>query len=182
MSSLDVIGSARELSWRARPLVVRDVVRAKLVLPIVVPAPAAGNEWAYTVPADSTYELLSVFFTLTTSATVANRSPSLHVNDPQGNTFVRIGAPATIAENNSTRVSGYAGLGIIQSTTTHNFSLPSPPIVVPGAWVITTNTIAIQAGDTYTNVRLLVRDLREYDAMAYLDAVADRMWHAPATP
>jgi hypothetical protein len=46
-----------------------------------VVAPAAGADWAWTIPAGEYWELVSVYAKLVTSAAVANRFPSLIVGD-----------------------------------------------------------------------------------------------------
>jgi hypothetical protein len=48
---------------------------------VVVPNPAAGADWSVTVPASEVWSLVTITATLTTSAAVANRLPSLVVTD-----------------------------------------------------------------------------------------------------
>jgi hypothetical protein len=48
---------------------------------VTVPNPAAGADWSLTVPASEVWSLVTITATLTTSAAVANRAPSLVVSD-----------------------------------------------------------------------------------------------------
>jgi len=60
--------------------------------PLTATNPAAGANYTHTVNPDSWERLLSIAFTLTTSATVANRIVTVQYADPQGHVWAADGA------------------------------------------------------------------------------------------
>lgn len=120
--------------------------------------PAAGADWAITVPAGARWRISSFAATLTTSATVANRIVRLQMNDAAVNNIMQTAPTAVIPASTTAVVSGFPG----QSTPTTdpltiNVAMPGNPIL-PSAFRIVTSTIGIQAGDQWSAIWFEVED------------------------
>lgn len=120
--------------------------------------PAAGAEISETVPTGARWELIAIKFTLTTSATVANRLVSLTLDDGV-NIFCISGGNQSEPASTVFVYSWSEGLagGLVTPTNAISFSLPNPNRLPAGAR-IRTQTGAIQAGDQYSAVQYLVRE------------------------
>lgn len=117
-----------------------------------VPAPAAGADWTFTLPAAGYWRIRSVFATLTASATVANRQPGLAITD--GTVLWHRARPgAVLIANGVADVLAMPGLGFqTQGATQGTFTLPIPDVVMPPGFVISSVSTALQAGDQYSSI------------------------------
>lgn len=120
--------------------------------------PAAGAEITETVPTNAQWELLALFTTFTTSAAVANRIPSL-VLDDGANIFYRFGVTATIPASQTRRLLWHpGGLGSIADANNQiSHASPIGARLAP-AFRIRTITTAIDVADQYSLVQYLVRE------------------------
>lgn len=110
--------------------------------------PAAGLEISETVPTNARWLLKTFRFPLTTSAVVANRRPTLIIDDG-ANELWRVGSNVDQA---ASQISIYeAGAGAAFATLDARvFSLPLPVgLLLMGGYRIRTSTAAIDAGDDY---------------------------------
>ena len=119
--------------------------------------PAAGNEILETVPTNARWRLHAMNFTLTTSATVANREPVLQIDDgvtayvaiPSGNNQTASQVFKYTYARNAQRVLGATALAIV---------LPYPQIDMMGGHRFGTLTTGLQAGDDYSAPQYLVEE------------------------
>lgn len=151
MDAEDVVGGALERG-------LYELLRQRLVTEKLVAAPAAGAEWAVSVPARTTWEVLSVRHRLATSAVVANRAPGLRVNDPNGITVYQLSPQAVLAAGAASFVDFLPGLGTTESVQQQQALLPSPVPVIPEGWSIGSLTTGIDVGDQYSGIVLVVRE------------------------
>lgn len=132
-----------ETSWR----------RSRIVVPVA--SPAAGSDWSITVPGGHVWTPRAVFGQLATSAVVATRSVRLTLTDGV-RTFLSTPPTATQAASLSRLYSW-----LIQSGTVANgLGILSVLLDWPlqAGWTIGTTTEAIDVGDAWTGVFLLVED------------------------
>lgn len=140
--------SARALAWPAANLNEPDMIDGE-VKAVNGTNPAAGSEISYTVPAYYTLELLSITFSLVTSATVASRS--VHLNIQVSGATVYQGILNTSQAASTTRTYFFqAGHSLFTDfdNTTILGPLPAKIIIPPGD-IITTTTTNLQAGDDF---------------------------------
>ncbi|GIV04115.1 MAG: hypothetical protein KatS3mg015_2945 [Fimbriimonadales bacterium] len=116
--------------------------------------PSAGSEATVTIPAGSVRRIVSVQFTLVTSATAANRRVVVIVDDGTNELF-RVASPTDQTASITGRYSFVPGLGgspSYQAVAASNnvCILPGPPglALLPG-YRIRTTTNNLQAGDDY---------------------------------
>lgn len=132
-----------------------------LIRSITGATPGAGAEVSETVPAGARWSLLSIIWTLTTSATVANRFPDITIDDGAA-VYFRVG-PTIAAPASSTQIyNAFQGAGVVtrDGNTTVERSLPIGLMLATGHR-IRSNTTAIQVGDQYSAVQYLVREWRD---------------------
>lgn len=124
---------------------------------IAVADPAAGAEWSETVPTNARWVLYSVRATLTTDATVANRVPTVVIDDG-ANELARVASTAVQAASLVRPYSfGAFGVGIDQGAS--GVTVPAPfPLPLQGGWRVRSLTGAIVAGDDWSVPRLLVEE------------------------
>lgn len=121
----------------------------------------AGNEVQETVPTGARWELLAFRGVLTSSATVANRRPSLLFDDGV-NTYFRVTSNQNQAASLTFTYDHAAGVTQVANTTDGLIVSPLPVGARLGAGHrIRTITIGLQAGDTWTAIQYLVREWLE---------------------
>jgi hypothetical protein len=140
----------------------RTTVLPSNIKVIETEAPAAGAESITVIPAGKAWRVMSFIATLTADATVANRLPSLVIDDGT-NVLVRVFASTNVTAAQSVlfsaitagvNSSGLAGVGL------GSVPLLDPMFLVlqPG-WRIRTLTTAIVAGDQWGIARLVVDEI-----------------------
>lgn len=139
--------------------------------------PAAGQEVSDAVPSNTRWRLISANFALVTSATVANRFPTV-VLDDGATTLWRAGTNvAQTASLTATYSAGSAGTFGTVGTNLYEIALPTPPVVLTGGFRIRTSTIAIDTGDNYGPPQYLVEEF----IGNYSSRPLPRAWRAVAT-
>ena len=130
---------------------------------IVLANPGAGNEISLTVPQQETWEFLGLTYDLNTSATVANRV--IKVIFVINGVTMRAYSDRQLPENSSekhdwvqVRASYYITTGNYPAGS-HNYLLPFMMLDGNGGGTVRigTSTNNLQAGDTFTNVQLIIR-------------------------
>ena len=123
---------------------------------VILPAPAAGAQWSYTVDGRYWERLVAVKFVFTTSAVVANRFPVLALEDanntvitavPGGNSVAASSTLTTYLVNDGP---AYAGGSV---GNTYGFL---PDILVPPGYSWVSQTAAMDVGDAYSGIVLTV--------------------------
>lgn len=120
--------------------------------------PAAGAEISQTVPTAARWLLRGMAVSFTTSAAVANRAPTVIIDD--GATILQQYQAAAVQAAGVTRSLLVGATGVIPDATAaviQIFSQPSIPML-PG-WRIRTSTTNIQAADAYGAPQFYVEEL-----------------------
>jgi hypothetical protein len=124
---------------------------------VTVAAPAAATDFVYLLPNGFSYEVQSIFFTLTTDANVISRFVRLHYLD----------AAIVIAENTNElamtatstwRISAAIGLSTQAAAATSERSLPLPHrYIMPGNFSIRSLIISLQAADQLSDIEITLK-------------------------
>jgi hypothetical protein len=122
--------------------------------------PAAGVEISETVPAGVRWRLLSLWFTLTTSAVVANRTPRIVIDDGAteyyraGSGFQQTASGTAVYEASAAPTTAATGGG------PNMFGIPYNHVLAAGHR-FRTSTVALDAGDDYSAPQYLVEEWLE---------------------
>lgn len=119
-------------------------------------APAAGNAFVHTVGSGYSEQILSIYVTLTTSATVANRAPRVEWRDQDAAIFAASTSYDTVPAGGTVDLCWVAGLGAEQSTTGGDMVMPLPLLLLPTGFQVWINPLFFQSGDQLGSVALLV--------------------------
>lgn len=125
--------------------------------PLYLSNPAAGSEWTYTVSGRFYERLLSVRYTLVTSAVVANRFPRLALADANGTHVLSVPVAGTVVAGTTLFIHGMLGAPAFGSGTTGNSQGFIPDMLIPPGWTWHVNTSGLDAGDTETGIVLIVQ-------------------------
>lgn len=138
-----------------------ELLRLRLVREVLVPSPAVGAEWTAVVPGGVIWRARSAFAVLATSAVVANRIASLDYTD--GTRILhRTGGVAALTAGGTFRNAWALGWGESKQATSSialNYALPDIPL--PAGYTIGTNTNAIDVGDQWSGIVLMVEEWDE---------------------
>lgn len=126
------------------------------IQPNVVPSPPAGEDWVFTHDWSLPPALIiSVTAELRATATVASRQPCLQLLDPSGIQFWKIQQtniqPASASYFWTWSATSFTGGAAFQSV-----SIPDNLYIPPG-WTIGPNTVALQSGDQWVNIAVLLK-------------------------
>ena len=123
---------------------------------IILPAPAAGQQWSYKVDGRYVERLVAVNFALTTSAVVANRFPVVLLRDNNGVVIAEVPAGNAVAAASTVAaylVNGSPNTAQGAAGNTYGFL---PEILIPGDWTWGSGVGAMDPGDQLSAVTLLV--------------------------
>jgi hypothetical protein len=127
------------------------------VVPIA--SPAAGADFTITTPGESTWSVLSIAATLTTSAVVANRVPVLRMTDGSS-VLWRVPALVAVTASLTTQVSWVAELGYQQAALSGGaLTVGLPPMYLQPGNIVALTTSALDVGDTWTNIVVQVAEV-----------------------
>lgn len=131
---------------------------------VTVPAPAAGADLVVKVPGGRLWRVLTGFVTFTASAVVANRFPRLQLLDG-GQVFWEGGEATALTAGLTRRYSIAAGgLQATGAVSPAPNQLFMPLVHLHGEQQIVTSTAAIDVGDQWSAMRLLIEELYFDDA------------------
>jgi hypothetical protein len=151
----------QELGWPGSPI-ADSLSHSGALLIGVVPDQIAGLDWSATVPDGVRWEILSAAGILTTSAAVANRIPRLFFTHPGPVTILVV--PHQFQGVASSVLSYTWGQGLAGTLTAPGQGaigvLPQNFPLLSGT-TIATNTVGLQAGDQWTNIRMMIREWLE---------------------
>jgi hypothetical protein len=116
---------------------------------IVGTQPAAGQEISETVPTGAIWRVHSITFTLTTSATVADRWVNI-IGRSGTNVAMRSIAAASTPASTSNQYSAFAGGVRASAAGVVSMVLPSLGLLLYSGWAIGTGTTGLQAGDQFS--------------------------------
>lgn len=143
---------------QAGGIALERLLEMQLQRTILVPTPSVGAEWSTTVPAGVTWEVLAFRHTLTTSAVVANRIPTIRVRDQDGNTLMRFAPPAVVTANVGTPMTYAAGIGGDRPLSENVSLFPPPFVTLSSGYTIGSLTSALDVGDAYSAIVVTVRE------------------------
>jgi len=110
-------------------------------------APAAGQPLNVKVPVSQLWRFLGIFFTLTTSAAVANREMFVSVSDQSGVSVVTIGTSAFVPASSTVQARFAYIFTSMFSDVGGGLYAPFPDNFFPGGVTLGLNAGAMQAGD-----------------------------------
>lgn len=131
-----------------------DNARKWTIISQQVANPAAGADWSLTVPAGSEWRVKAVTCKLATNSTAATRVPALSIKDASGNVVLL--APPGTTEGASNALTFGWGVSCLSATQGSVVMGAAPEITLPEGFVIGTNTAAIQTGDQWSLINLLI--------------------------
>jgi hypothetical protein len=138
--------------------------------------PAAGTDFKITVPGQSVWQLYALTATLTTSATVANRTPALNITD--GTSIVTQVAPGVALTATLTTVVSWLaeGPGLATSIVGGVLNAKVPPTILQPGWTVGPVTGLIDTTDQWSKIVLTVVEVfvgdvehDRYDAQKIID-------------
>ena len=147
-----------ETTWRR----VRQVVRSAV--------PAVATDPTFTVPAGHVWRVRAISAQVVTDANVANRSPLLQVSDGTA-VFLTIPPFAVITAGLTARLSWLVQAGPYGAAAAQ--VMPLPELELQAGWVVSLLTGAIQAGDQYSALALIVDDMTVRGGNADLSDIPD---------
>lgn len=140
--------------------------------------PAAGADFTITVPGESTWQVVALSARFVTSNAVANRGPGLLVTDGT-NTIGEWPTGVVLTASLTTRITWSASGGsLMTSIISGALTVPIPPLILPGGYVVRTGTSLIDTADQWDRIVLTVVELQTGDK-AYeahlLEKIVDRL-------
>jgi len=114
--------------------------------------PSAGADWSYSVPADTTFRLLSFYGELVTDANVANRYASIEVYNESPTLELDINFGYAHAASQTVRYSAGEGMGCCALAGSGKASAGIPRNATNYGGKVSTNTTNKQAGDQWQNI------------------------------
>lgn len=153
------VGFSQVLTWPGSP--IRTTLDAPGYLRSITGTnPGAGVEVSETVPAGARWELLALAVTLVTSAAVANRFPSLTLDDG-ASVYAAVGVAAAIAASTTALITaGDIGGPLAATPLAFSISIPAG-ILLSATHRIRTSTTNLQGADDYSAPQYLVRETLE---------------------
>lgn len=150
--------SASAMIRMAGALALERLLEMQLVRSFAVASPVAGAEWSAVVPPGVYWEVLSLRFRLTASATVATRVPTVTLLNQDLGVEQRYAPGSTQGASTQLDHEFAAGLGAYTSSGVAMAALPAPALVVPPSWTLKTSTNSIDVTDQYTLIFVTVRE------------------------
>lgn len=138
---------------------------------VQVSNPAPGAEFALKSPGQGLWRVISVAFTLVTSAVVANRRVVLFGDDQ---TDVWAVCPSAVDQAASTTVRYGAHVGAVGSGlagTALSIPLPGQGFILMPGHRLRSSTLAIDATDQYSAIRALVQEFPAGPDLEWLPSV-----------
>lgn len=143
------MGVLEQLALGDASPVVFDVVR--------VPTPLVGSDWSTIVPGNQVWEILAVTEQLTTSAVVANRRPSVLLDD-QTTSLSRVVSFIPAAASQNTQYSFVAGAaaggGVAGGAVTDALPLGW---IAPAGYRLRNITLGLDVGDQWSGIAVWIR-------------------------
>lgn len=130
------------------------------ILFITVADPAAGAEWTYTVPAGILLCPIAVRCTFVTSAVVANRYNRILFSDATPVALAATQLDLAIAASQTMLLHYAQGLTPVNPAAHGLKTAPCPIIYLQAGFTISSLTLAINAGDQYSQIRITARTWR----------------------
>lgn len=118
----------------------------------VVPVPAAGREWVFTIPADHVWWVHSVHCHFTAGLGGPNRGILLAIDDGTV-AFIDLPIQANIPGGTPRHFTWAAGTVFVVDTVTVSSTAPLPaPLFLPAGYSLQTATSNLAGTDQYSNI------------------------------
>lgn len=127
------------------------------IVPIV--APVAGADWTQKIEAGTWWRIVALHARFAASAVVANRAIRLEYQDGDSNPIWRADLADVVAANGVRVVSGALGTGAAGALAGGVSSLGLPQLWLPAGFIVKVTTGAIDVGDQWSQLRLLVSEI-----------------------
>jgi len=118
--------------------------------------PAVGNEWRHICPGSFVEEVLTIRYKFATSAVVANRVPMLVIIDQNGSEVWRTPPSSNQAAGQTSLYAYSSATGASQPFLSNSVALAMTRIFLFPQWQIGTTTAALDVGDQYSEIALVV--------------------------
>ncbi|MGH9622517.1 MAG: hypothetical protein ACRD45_22770 [Bryobacteraceae bacterium] len=125
--------------------------------PVYIPDPAAGANWKYTVDGRYSERLVSVRFTFTASAVVADRFPLVHLADANGRVVGGYFAGSNIAASVVQTVTLSPGNQVVSNYGPTEVFGFLPDLLVPPGWAWSSSVPGVDVGDQISAITLIVQ-------------------------
>jgi len=124
---------------------------------LYVPKPAAGAQWSHVADGRYLTRVTAVRFQFTASAVVANRFIELQLKDTNGVIVTEVPAGQNIAASTAAQISLTPNCPQLADGAA--FGVPGylPDLMIPAGWSWSTSTSAMDAGDQFDQIILLVQ-------------------------
>lgn len=123
---------------------------------LLIPQPAAGQVWSYQVDGRYSERLVSVRWTLTASAVVANRFPLLQLLDQNNVVVAERWGGGTITASQAISVNLAEDMTIQSNYGGNSVFGPLPALMTPPGYTWKATCQNIDAGDQQSNIVLIV--------------------------
>lgn len=154
------VTARQPLGWPGSPIV--SSLEGEPVIRVVTGTdPAAGAEVSETVPTGARWELLSVRYTLVTSAVAGARRSRLVLTTPGSAVFVSLLPATTQAASDNLPYLWAPNLPSASIATTGLQQPLTQRAILPAGAMLGTSTQAVDAGDNYADVTFAVREWLE---------------------
>lgn len=118
--------------------------------------PAAGSGLTIALDPTFLFRPISVRFSVTTDANVANRFPSVDYTDPEGNVYLRNAAGLVLTASTTGQVFDFnIQRTVAEWATNTDILAPLCDTFIPAGWQIRITLGSIQAADQISAVRIL---------------------------
>lgn len=124
---------------------------------VPVVTPVAGSPFVRKVPGETFERPVSLRYTLTTSAFVANRFPGLDITDGDDNILIRVLSSAGIPASTQTDLNFFLDSGSANIRNNGSQWYPMPKLLLPPGFKIKTPVLNLDPADTITTVQLFVQ-------------------------
>lgn len=123
------------------------------IVDVTIPDPGANTQFTYTFPDGYLYRMDLLYYLYTADVNGANRALFLVLDDAGANIRSFSGPAFTITANQVHHITYSRNLNRFQLAT-YYMICPFPNVWIPGGWVLRSEVANMQAGDTFTNIRL----------------------------
>ena len=124
---------------------------------VLLPDPAVGAQWSYTVDGRYFERLVAVRFRFMTSAVVATRFPEVTLQDNNGTIVTAVQAGWTVAAGATVHPNLLTGAPVAAIANNGETFGYLPDLLVPPGWSWVSSVGAMDAGDAFSQVVLLVQ-------------------------
>ena len=125
--------------------------------PVYLPDPAAGAIWSYTVDGRYYERLVAVRYRFATSAVVATRFPVVALQDTNGTVITSAQGGWGVPAGSAVTASLAVGVPVAATATNGSTFGYLPDVLAPPGWSWVANVGAMDAGDAFSQVVLLVQ-------------------------